>query len=150
MSSRRSRRVAAETGTRTFISLNQNKRGGYHKVLDRIASAAGRGLPMQAQVAVRPIGVLFGVDTTLDPFLLNPEWARYKRGDREERLAALSDLDVRARIIEEPPPNLPMCSGATTASIHWAIRPTTNRGPSPASRRSPSESAATRSRCSAT
>jgi N-acyl-D-aspartate/D-glutamate deacylase len=93
-------RVAAETGTRTFVSLNQNKRGGYHKVLDRIASAAGRGLPMQAQVAVRPIGVLFGVDTTLDPFLLNPEWALYKLCDREERLAALSNADVRARIIK--------------------------------------------------
>jgi N-acyl-D-aspartate/D-glutamate deacylase len=93
-------RVAAETGTRTFISLNQNKLGGYRKVLDRIADAAGRGLPIQAQVAVRPIGVLFGLDTTLDPFILNPVWAPYRAGDRTARLAALADPDVRARLIE--------------------------------------------------
>jgi N-acyl-D-aspartate/D-glutamate deacylase len=93
-------RVAAETGTRTFISLNQNKRGGYRKVLDRIAAAAGSGLPVQAQVAVRPIGVLFGLDTTLDPFILNPVWVPYRGQDRAARLAALTDPDVRRRLIE--------------------------------------------------
>jgi len=93
-------RVAAETGTRTFISLNQNKRGGYRKVLDRIAEAAGHGLPVQAQVAVRPIGVLFGIDTTVDPFILNPVWAPYRSGDRAARLAALRDPDVRRRLVE--------------------------------------------------
>jgi N-acyl-D-aspartate/D-glutamate deacylase len=93
-------RVAAETGTRTFISLNQNKRGGYRKVLDRITDAARRGLPMQAQVAVRPIGVLFGLDTTLDPFILNPVWGPYRGGERAARLAALADPDVRARLAE--------------------------------------------------
>jgi N-acyl-D-aspartate/D-glutamate deacylase len=93
-------RVAAETGTRTFISLNQNKRGGYRKVLDRIAEAAGNGLPLQAQVAVRPIGVLFGVDTTVDPFILNPVWGPYRSGDTAARLAALTDPDVRRRLVE--------------------------------------------------
>ena len=93
-------RVAAETGTRTFISLNQNKRGGHRRVLDRIADAAGSGLPLQAQVAVRPIGVLFGLDTTLDPFILNPVWAPYRSGDRAARLAALADPEVRHRLIE--------------------------------------------------
>jgi N-acyl-D-aspartate/D-glutamate deacylase len=93
-------RLAAETGTRTFISLNQNKRGGYRKVLDRIADAAGTGLPVQAQVAVRPIGVLFGLDTTLDPFIMNPVWAPYRQGDRAARLAALLNPDVRRRLTE--------------------------------------------------
>ena len=93
-------RVAAETGTRTFISLNQNKRGGYRQVLDRIADAAGSGLPMQAQVAARPIGVLFGVDTTLDPFILNPVWGPYRQADRTARVAALADADVRRRLVE--------------------------------------------------
>jgi N-acyl-D-aspartate/D-glutamate deacylase len=93
-------RVAGDTGARTFISLNQNKLGGYRKVLDRIAEAAGSGLPVQAQVAVRPIGVLFGLDTTIDPFILNPVWAPYRSGDRAARLAALTDPDVRRRLME--------------------------------------------------
>jgi len=93
-------RVAAESGTRTFISLNQNKRGGYRKVLDRIADAARAGLPMQAQVAVRPIGVLLGVDTTLDPFMLSPAWRPYRSADPAARVAALSNPDVRRRLVE--------------------------------------------------
>ncbi|HEY8524494.1 MAG TPA: amidohydrolase family protein [Acidimicrobiales bacterium] len=93
-------RVAAETGAPTFISLNQNKRGGHRRVLDRVAAAAARGLPVRAQVAVRAIGVLLGLDTSLDPFVLNPAWRPYRGAGFAERLAAVADPDVR-RVLAE-------------------------------------------------
>jgi len=94
------RRVAAETGARTFVSLNQNKMGGYRAVLDRIAAATAEGLPMTAQVAARPIGVLMGLESTIHPFLLSPLWAQEVGSERAARVAALRDPAFRARIVE--------------------------------------------------
>jgi N-acyl-D-aspartate/D-glutamate deacylase len=92
--------IAAESGTPTFISLNQNKRGGYRAVLDRIAGAADRGLPVTAQVAVRAIGVLLGVDTTVSPFVFNPVWQEVAAAPRAQRIAALGDPVFRARLVD--------------------------------------------------
>jgi N-acyl-D-aspartate/D-glutamate deacylase len=93
------RRVASETATRTFISLNQNKRGGYRAVLDRVAQAAEAGLPITAQVAVRAIGVLLGLDTTVSPFFSNPAWQEVASLDPGRRAAALNDPAFRERLV---------------------------------------------------
>lgn len=90
-------RAIAKAGARTFVSLNQNKKGGYLAVLDRVTQAAEEGLPISAQVAARPIGVLFGVDATLTPFIQNPAWWEIAQ-DRESKIAALADPDFRARL----------------------------------------------------
>lgn len=97
-------RTIAEIGARTFVSLNQNKKGGYLEVLDRVARAADGGLPIAAQVAARPIGVLFGIEATLTPFLQNPVWWEVPQ-DRASRMSALADPEFRARLraaAEEP------------------------------------------------
>ena len=93
------RRIAAETDARTFVSLNQNKRGGYRRVLDLVTEAAAAGLPMQAQVAVRAIGLLLGIEATLSPFLLNPVWQQLAR-DPAARGLALRDPSFRQQLIE--------------------------------------------------
>ncbi len=90
-------RSIAETGAPTFVSLNQNKRGGYLAVLDRVAAAAGRGLPIAAQVAARPIGLLLGLESTLSPFVQNPVWHEAPTG-RAPRVAALNDTAFRDRL----------------------------------------------------
>jgi N-acyl-D-aspartate/D-glutamate deacylase len=94
------REIAERIGAPTFVSLNQNKRGGYRAVLDRVAAAARAGVPMKAQVAVRAIGVLLGIDSTLDPFLFSPVWQAIGRS-REARIAALRDPAFRARLRED-------------------------------------------------
>ncbi|MBM4244099.1 MAG: amidohydrolase family protein [Deltaproteobacteria bacterium] len=93
------RAIAADTGARTFVSLNQNKRGGYRTVLDLVARAASDGVPMTAQVAVRGIGVLLGVEGTVSPFVLNPEWCRVP-ASAAARVAALSEPAFRQRLAE--------------------------------------------------
>jgi N-acyl-D-aspartate/D-glutamate deacylase len=93
------RRVAAESGAHTFVSLNQNKKGGYRAVLDRIEAAVADGLPMTAQVAVRPIGVLMSLASTIHPFLLSTVWGEVG-ADREKRIAALRDASFRTRLAE--------------------------------------------------
>lgn len=90
-------RSVAATGAPTFVSLNQNKKGGYLEVLRQVTQAAETGLPMTAQVAARPIGVLFGLDATLVPFLQNPVWHEATK-DRDGRIAALGDSTFRARL----------------------------------------------------
>ena len=92
-------RRIAETGAPTYLSLNQNKKGGYLAVLERVERAANEGLPIAAQVAVRPIGVLFSIDGTLSPFLLNPVWQALPR-EHDARVEALREPAFRARLID--------------------------------------------------
>lgn len=89
----------AELGAPTFVSLNQNKKGGYLEVMTRVERAADAGLPMYAQVAARPIGVLFGLHATLVPFLANPVWHELPK-EPDARRAALGDASFRARLRE--------------------------------------------------
>lgn len=92
-------RAIAELGAPTFVSLNQNKKGGYLEVLDRVAAAAASGLPISAQVAARPIGVLFSLEATLVPFLQNPVWHELPQ-NHGARVAALRDPSFRTRLRE--------------------------------------------------
>lgn len=92
-------RRIAETGAPTYVSLNQNKKGGYLAVLECVERAANEGLPVAAQVAVRPIGVLLSLDGTVNPFVLNPVWQEVPQ-EHEARVEALRAPDFRARLVE--------------------------------------------------
>ena len=65
-------------------------------------AAKAAGLPIKAQVAARPVGVLFGLELTLNPFSHLPDL----QGDRQalplaERVARLRDPEFRARLLAD-------------------------------------------------
>jgi N-acyl-D-aspartate/D-glutamate deacylase len=98
------RRLCEASGRPLSFSLAQSPVApkGWRKLLDLLEQATAAGLPMKAQVAARPVGVLLGLDLTLNPFSLHPDWPK---GERPAELARrLADPDFVARLIANPPP----------------------------------------------
>lgn len=73
------------------------------KVLDGIADAASKGLPMRGQVPPRPTGVLLGLTSTLNPFLLHKTYQEIAHLPLEVQVKELGDPDFRARLLAEEP-----------------------------------------------
>jgi N-acyl-D-aspartate/D-glutamate deacylase len=98
------RAMVERSGRPMSISLAQGlSPHGWRKVLGRIESASAAGLEMRGQVAPRPIGILLGLTTTLNPFLTRPSYMEVARLPPAERIRALSDPARRTRILGEAP-----------------------------------------------
>ncbi len=59
------------------------------------------GADVKAQVAVRPIGVLIGLQATANPFMFCPSYRQLHTLDHAERLARLRDSEVRRTLLAE-------------------------------------------------
>jgi N-acyl-D-aspartate/D-glutamate deacylase len=68
------RRLVEVSGRPLSVSLAQADVApeGWRLLLGAIEAAAAEGLPIRAQVAPRPVGVLLGLDLTLNPFSAHP------------------------------------------------------------------------------
>jgi N-acyl-D-aspartate/D-glutamate deacylase len=89
--------MMAESGRPLSLSLAQGHHtasGGWRASLAMLDSMHAEGLQMRAQVAVRPIGILIGLQATVNP--LEPS-ATYR-----EVAAAAPDVAARARRLDEP------------------------------------------------
>lgn len=72
-------------------------------ILQQIEQANGEGVPMRAQVISRPIGVLVGLDLSFNPFMFCPSWTPLERMSLEERVRAMRDPSLRAKLLAEEP-----------------------------------------------
>lgn len=66
-----------------------------------IEAANARGTTIKGQVLPRPIGMLFGLELSLNPFTLKPSYKAIKHLPLSERVQAMRNPDVRARILSE-------------------------------------------------
>ncbi len=74
---------------------------GWRRILGLIEQASADGLPIKAQVAPRPIGVLLGLQGTINPFITHAAYQPIKDKPLAERVAAMRDGAFRALILEE-------------------------------------------------
>ena len=90
--------MAESSGRPLSISLTQvpTRSEGWRSLLDTISAANERGLQVKAQVAARPVGILLGLQATINPLGASPT-ARSIGADVE----ALRGDDVRATILAE-------------------------------------------------
>jgi N-acyl-D-aspartate/D-glutamate deacylase len=92
------------SGRPMSISLAQGlSPNGWRKILDRISGASANGLVMRGQVAPRPIGILLGLTTTLNPFTTRPSYGEIAALPLAERISALREPARKARILAEQP-----------------------------------------------
>jgi N-acyl-D-aspartate/D-glutamate deacylase len=75
----------------------------WRAILGLVGLSAADGLPIKAQVAPRPIGVLLGLQSSLNPFSLYPTFCRVADKSLAEKVAAFRDPDFRARLLAERP-----------------------------------------------
>jgi len=99
------RRVVEASGRPMSFSLIQSPVRGdnYLTLLGKVEDAVAAGLKIKAQTAARPVGVLFGLELTLNPFLPYPVYKEIAKRPLAERVALLSDPEFRERLLSHPP-----------------------------------------------
>lgn len=99
------RRIVEQSGRPLSVSLAQADvaPGSWRHLLDVIEGAAEDGLDMRAQVGPRPVGVLLGLELTLNPFSGHPVYQSIADQPFDTRVAALRDPDMRARLLQDKP-----------------------------------------------
>jgi N-acyl-D-aspartate/D-glutamate deacylase len=114
------RRMVEASGRPLSFSLVQSpvQPQSYKTLLAAIDDAVAAGLPIKAQVAARPVGVLLGLELTVNPFSLHPTYREMAKASLAERVARLSDPAVRARLLSEEPVNPPRGLIANFANMH--------------------------------
>jgi N-acyl-D-aspartate/D-glutamate deacylase len=97
------RGLVQESGRPLSLSLAQAGKSadGWKALLGMIESASKDGLPIRGQVAPRPIGLLLGLQGTLNPFVAHEAFAAIKNKPLAEKVAAMRDPMFRARIMAE-------------------------------------------------
>ena len=97
------RRIVERSGRPLSFSLVQSPRDPdqWRFLLDELAQANAAGLTMRAQVAGRPVGVLFGFELTLNPFSQHPAYQEIAGLPFAERIARMRDPGFRARLLSD-------------------------------------------------
>jgi len=98
------RRLSRETGRPITFALLQHDfdPDQWKKMLDLATEAYDEGVPIRPQVAGRPLGLLLGLQT-FHPLRQRPSYQSLDELPLEEKVAAMRDPDLRARILAESP-----------------------------------------------
>ncbi|MBA2933864.1 amidohydrolase family protein [Sphingomonas sp. CGMCC 1.13654] len=97
--------IAKVSGRPVSFSLAEtmDKPQVWRKMLDALDDIAGRGLPVRAQVFPRPIGVMMGLELSLNPIVNRPAYAAIAHLPLADRVAELRRPETKARILDEEP-----------------------------------------------
>ncbi len=130
------RDVAGITRNPVIFNLNQPDVAPdlWRDDLQLLEAAAADGLPVLAQVAGRPVGILVCWDGTVHPFVGRPTWERIADLPAAERLAELRRPEIRAAIVGERAEGLSRFREFVTGSWHkmWCFAGETDYEPHPA------------------
>jgi N-acyl-D-aspartate/D-glutamate deacylase len=97
------RRLVERSGRPLSFSLAQNVRvpEQWRVLLAALSDASAAGLPMKAQVCGRPIGLLFGLELTRNPFSHHPSYRAIAKLPLAERVQRLRSPELRAQLFQE-------------------------------------------------
>jgi len=102
-------KVAKDTGRPVWFLLTDrpNDPERWQRLMSGVHTARKQGAMVTAQIAGRPVGVMLGVDTNLNPFSIRPSWQDLLKLPPEQRLARMQDPAFRAKLLgEEHSPEL--------------------------------------------
>ena len=96
------RQMVEQSGRPLSISVaaRNNKDEGI-ALLDLIGQMASGGLPIKGQVPARAIGILLGLEATLNPFVGHETYKEVAHLPLTERVALMSDESFRERLLAE-------------------------------------------------
>ena len=90
------------SGRPLSVSLSQSSAGhGYRRILDTLTAANAEGLQMRGQVAARGIGVLIGLQASVNPLAGSATFRELNAPSLPELVALLADPGVRARVVAD-------------------------------------------------
>ncbi len=136
------RELAAETGVRISFNLLQTdqKPDLWQTMLGKLDEAEREGLPIWAQVAARPNGILMTWQGTAIPFLPYPSYMPLHHLPFAKRLPRLREPGLREKIMAEKPFSIGAFEDYIISSFHKMYR----LGEQPNYEPEPGESAAAR------
>ncbi len=96
-------RIATEVGRPLSFTVQQNDDAPdrFRELLTAIDGWNAAGADVKAQVGVRPIGVLIGLQATANPFMSCPSYRRLHSLTHAERLGRLRDPEMRRTLLDE-------------------------------------------------
>lgn len=100
------RKLVETSGGRplSYTLLNNTFMPDSHlQFLEKMEEASADGLPIRGQVFPRPVGVLLGLDLSFHPFRFNPSYLAIEHLPLAERVAAMRDPAMRAKLLAEEP-----------------------------------------------
>src|ERR1700761_5773552 len=99
------RKLAKETGRPVWFLLTDRYEDPdrWRRLLKAPHEARAQGLPLAAQMAGRPIGVMMGIGTALNPFTVRPSYKEIEGLPIEEQRRRLRDPELRRKILSEAP-----------------------------------------------
>ena len=94
-----------EMGCPTTYTLAQTPRApaAFRDALDEAVRVSGEAAPMIPQVAVRPTGMLYGLQSSFHPFIAHPSYRKHRGDSLEQRVAWLRDPDFVEQLLSEEP-----------------------------------------------
>ncbi len=97
------KRVVRKSGRPMSFSLAQTHRGPerWRKLLAMTDAAQAEGLPITAQIAPRPVGVLLGLQGSRNPFSFCASYIAIAHQPLAERVALMRQPELRTRILTE-------------------------------------------------
>jgi N-acyl-D-aspartate/D-glutamate deacylase len=95
-------RMSGRPASFSMAQANDNPEA-WRGVMRHLAEANRAGPPIRAQVYPRPIGVVLGFDLSVNPFSLCPSYQPLIKLPFAQRIAALRDPAMRARLLTEEP-----------------------------------------------
>jgi N-acyl-D-amino-acid deacylase len=98
-------KLARDTGRPVWFLLTDRYQdpARWRRLLKGVHDARAAGLSLTAQIAGRPIGVMMGIGTALNPFTVRPSYQALERLPIAEQRARLRDPQVRRQILAEAP-----------------------------------------------
>jgi N-acyl-D-amino-acid deacylase len=97
--------AAGATGLPVTFTLVVGNAGDpvWEDAITMVEKANGAGAEVTAQVFPRPIGLMIGLELTVNPFMLYPSYREIADLPLAERVAQLRKPEVRARILADKP-----------------------------------------------
>ena len=99
------RRLVETSGRPLSVSIAQadSKPTLWRHLTDWLEQGDNDGLPLRGQVGPRPVGVLLGLELTLNPLSGYPSFEKIADLPLAEKVSALSDPAFRAQLLDEEP-----------------------------------------------
>ena len=93
------------SGRPLSLTIEQDDRWPHRweRVLELIAKANADGVPMRGQVPPRPTGVLLGLTSSLNPFIMHQTFRQIWGAPLNEQVKALHDYEFRQKLLAEQP-----------------------------------------------
>ena len=87
-----------------FLLVDQpNDITRWKRMMDGVHKARAAGANVTAQISGRPVGVLLGIDTALNPFSIRPSYQALLKLPVAERMKRVQDPAFRAQVLAEKP-----------------------------------------------